>query len=140
VSALDELEQGDKIRVVEEIVISPPPVNGVAVDLIGIDAAGAQERRDAVGARVGPEKSTRARRDELPAAGNAAGANEARACAAAGAPGGAGTPGGCMPSSWAATGAPGASSSNRSLRGRRGKKFSQKYTSDVRSTRPVSGT
>ena len=51
VSALNELEQGDKIRVVEEIVISPPPVDGVAVYLIGVDATGAQESRDAVGAR-----------------------------------------------------------------------------------------
>eukprot|EP00966_Prymnesium_polylepis_P197378 4573871-Prymnesium_polylepis.1 len=49
------------------------------------------------GRAYGPEKSMSARRDELPAAGNAVGANEASACAAAGAPGGAGTPGGCAP-------------------------------------------
>eukprot|EP00966_Prymnesium_polylepis_P200548 4646896-Prymnesium_polylepis.1 len=39
------------------------------------------------GRAYGPEKSTSARRDELPAAGNAArGSSEASACAAAGAP------------------------------------------------------
>eukprot|EP00966_Prymnesium_polylepis_P039060 906500-Prymnesium_polylepis.1 len=49
------------------------------------------------GRAYGPDNSTRARRDELPAAGNAAGDIDARACAVAGALGGAGTPGGCTP-------------------------------------------
>ena len=78
------------------------------------------------GREYGPEKSTKARRDVLPAAGKAAGSRAASALADAGAWRGEGTPGGCAPSSCAATGAPGASSSKRSLRGRNGKKFSQK--------------
>ena len=50
--ALDQLEQGDEVCVVEKIVIAPPPVNGVAVDLISLDAAGAQKGRNAIRASI----------------------------------------------------------------------------------------
>ena len=99
VAALDLLEQRDEKRVVEEVVFGPPPSTA---RLSTWSTSTPRARiKDAMpsGREYGPEKSTSARRDVLPAAGKAAGTCEASeaatAGAAGGAEGGAGTPGGC---------------------------------------------
>ena len=60
-AALDEFQEGDEECVVEQTVISPPPVNGVRVDLIGLYPTSTQKGRDAIRSCVRPRE-----KDERP--------------------------------------------------------------------------